>query len=89
MQAACGCNRIAVRLILVNPTRRDKVTGWFSNDPVDLVDTYRGQWRGADFEMDDALIFGIYTTPGSPSNTPPAPRLTFATRYQRLLSPYR
>ena len=89
MQAACGCNRIAVRLIIVNPARRDKVTGWFSNDPIDLVDTYRGQWRSADFEMGDALIFGIYTTPGSPSNTPPAPRLTFATRDQRLLSPYR
>ena len=73
MQVACGRHRIALRLILVNPVRRDKITGWFSNDPVDLVDTYRGQWRGADFEMGDALIFGIYTIHGSPSNTPPAP----------------
>ena len=35
--------------------------------------TYRGQWRSADFEMGDALIFGIHTMLGSPSSTPPAP----------------
>jgi hypothetical protein len=27
---------------------RDHVTGWFSNDPIDLVDTFGGQWRTAE-----------------------------------------
>lgn len=39
---------------------RDKVTGWFSSDPVELVDRYGGQWQTVEFEMGDALIFSMY-----------------------------
>ena len=66
---------------------RDKVTGWFSNDPVELVDTYGGQWRSAEFEMGDALIFGMYTMHGSLSNTTGRFRLSCDTRYQRADEP--
>jgi ectoine hydroxylase-related dioxygenase (phytanoyl-CoA dioxygenase family) len=47
---------------------RDHVEGWFSNDPVELVDKFGGQWRTAEFEMGDALIFGMFTMHGSMSN---------------------
>ncbi len=66
---------------------RDKVTGWFSNDPVELVDTYGGQWRTAEFKMGDALIFGMYTMHGSLSNTTDRFRLSCDTRYQRADEP--
>ena len=66
---------------------RDKVTGWFSNDPVKLVDTYGGQWQTAEFEMGDALIFGMYTMHGSLSNTTDRFRLSCDTRYQRADEP--
>jgi hypothetical protein len=62
---------------------RDHVTGWFSDDPVELVDTYGGQWRTAEFEMGDALIFGMFTMHGSLNNTTDAFRLSCDTRYQR------
>lgn len=62
---------------------RDKVTGWFSNDPVELVDTYGGQWQTAEFEMGDALIFGMYTMHGSLINTTDRFRISCDTRYQR------
>lgn len=66
---------------------RDKVTGWFSNDPVELVDTYGGQWQTTEFEMGDALIFGMYTMHGSLSNMTNRFRLSADTRYQRASDP--
>src|SRR5260370_30846535 len=48
---------------------RDHVTGWFSNDPIDLVDTFRGQWRTAAVRARDPLIFGIFPLDASPNNT--------------------
>ena len=66
---------------------RDKVTGWFSNDPVELVDAYGGKWRSAEFEMGDALIFGMYTMHGSLNNTTGRFRISCDTRYQRADEP--
>ncbi|MBV7333144.1 phytanoyl-CoA dioxygenase family protein [Chloroflexi bacterium TSY] len=61
---------------------RDKVTGWFSNDPVEVVDTYGGQWQTAEFQMGDVLIFGMFTMHGSLSNMTNRFRLSTDTRYQ-------
>ncbi|MEM7027963.1 MAG: phytanoyl-CoA dioxygenase family protein [Chloroflexota bacterium] len=66
---------------------RDKVTGWFSNDPVELVDTYGGQWKTAEFQMGDVLIFGMYTMHGSLSNMTNRFRISTDTRYQRASDP--
>ena len=62
---------------------RDHVTGSFSNDPLEMTNTYGGQWLSGEFEMGDALIFGMFTMHGSLNNTTNRFRLSCDTRYQR------
>ncbi len=66
---------------------RDNVVGWFSTDPVELVDSYGGQWQTTEFEMGDAMIFGMYTMHGSLRNMTHRFRLSTDTRYQRAGEP--
>jgi ectoine hydroxylase-related dioxygenase (phytanoyl-CoA dioxygenase family) len=66
---------------------RDHVEGWFSNDPVELVDKFGGQWQTAEFEMGDALVFGMFTMHGSMSNTTNRYRISCDTRYQNANEP--
>ena len=61
---------------------RDNIAGWFTNDPVEMVDTYGGQWRTAEFEAGDVLIFGMFTMHGSLTNTSDRYRISSDTRYQ-------
>jgi hypothetical protein len=61
---------------------RDHVTGAFSNDPIELVDTFGGQWRTSEFRAGDALIFGMFTMHASLNNTSNRFRLSSDTRYQ-------
>jgi ectoine hydroxylase-related dioxygenase (phytanoyl-CoA dioxygenase family) len=61
---------------------RDHVTGWFSNDPIELVDTFGGQWQTQEFRAGDALIFGMFTMHASLNNTSNRFRLSSDTRYQ-------
>ncbi|NLC59090.1 MAG: phytanoyl-CoA dioxygenase family protein [Armatimonadetes bacterium] len=63
---------------------RDEVAqGWFSNDPVELVERYGGRWLSAEFAMGDAMIFGMYLMHGSLNNSTGRFRLSCDTRYQR------
>jgi ectoine hydroxylase-related dioxygenase (phytanoyl-CoA dioxygenase family) len=62
---------------------RDRVTGWFTNDPTELVDQYGGRWLTTEFEPGDALIFGMFTMHGSLNNDTGSFRLSCDTRYQR------
>ncbi len=66
---------------------RDKVTGWFTNDPVEMIEKYGGQWQTAEFAMGDVLIFGMFTMHGSLTNTSDRYRITCDTRYQRADEP--
>jgi phytanoyl-CoA dioxygenase PhyH len=66
---------------------RDHVTGWFSNDPVEIVDRYGGQWRTAEFQAGDVLIFGMYTMHASLNNTSDRFRISSDTRYQLASEP--
>jgi ectoine hydroxylase-related dioxygenase (phytanoyl-CoA dioxygenase family) len=61
---------------------RDHVIGSFSNDPIELVDTFGGQWRTSEFRAGDVLIFGMFTMHGSLNNTSNRFRLSSDTRYQ-------
>lgn len=61
---------------------RDHVTGSFSNDPIELVDQFGGQWATAEFQAGDVLIFGMFTMHGSLNNTSNRFRLSSDTRYQ-------
>ncbi|MDE0186674.1 MAG: phytanoyl-CoA dioxygenase family protein [Candidatus Poribacteria bacterium] len=66
---------------------RDNVTGSFSNDPIELVDRYGGQWGTSSFKMGDVLIFGMFTMHGSLDNTTNRYRLSADTRFQRADEP--
>lgn len=66
---------------------RDKVTGWFSNDPLEMVEKFGGQWQTTEFQPGDALIFGMYTMHASITNTSNRYRISCDTRYQRASDP--
>lgn len=56
--------------------------GWLSNDPVELVEKFGGQWATTSFRAGDAILFGMYTMHGSLTNTTNRYRLSADTRYQ-------
>ncbi|GBC96603.1 1-deoxypentalenic acid 11-beta-hydroxylase [bacterium HR16] len=66
---------------------RDKIEGWFSKDPVELVDKFGGRWLTTEFEAGDAIIFGMFTMHGSLNNVTNTYRLSCDTRYQRADEP--
>lgn len=66
---------------------RDHVTGSFTNEPIDMVDRYGGQWGTAEFQMGDVIILGMYTMHGSITNTSNRYRLSTDTRYQLATEP--
>lgn len=66
---------------------RDKVTGWFSDDPVEIVDKFGGRWATTEYRAGDALIFGMYTLHGSLTNQTDRYRLSVDTRYQLASDP--
>ncbi len=66
---------------------RDKVTGWFSSDPYEMLEKFGGQWQTTEFQMGDVLIFGMYTMHASLTNITNRYRLTSDTRYQRADEP--
>lgn len=61
---------------------RDLVAGWFSNDPVEIVDKFGGKWRTSSFRMGDVLLFSMYTMHASTNNMSNRFRLSADTRYQ-------
>jgi hypothetical protein len=66
---------------------RDRVGGWFENDPSALVDRHGGRWATAEFRAGDALVFGMYTMHASLTNVSDRYRLTSDTRYQPAADP--
>ncbi|MBI2193043.1 MAG: phytanoyl-CoA dioxygenase family protein [Planctomycetes bacterium] len=66
---------------------RDHVAGWFSSDPVELVDRYGGQWKTHDFRAGDVLVFGMFTMHASLNNRSNRFRITSDTRYQLASEP--
>jgi len=60
---------------------RDRVAGWFTTDPVEIVDRFGGRWATSEFQPGDALIFGMYTRHASLVNVSDRFRLTSDTRY--------
>ena len=66
---------------------RDRVEGWFCNDPIELMDKYGGKWETTDFRAGDILMFGMWTIHSSTSNTTDRFRLSTDTRYQPANEP--
>jgi len=66
---------------------RDQIPGWFSNDPVEVVDRHGGKWQTTEFQAGDVIIFGMYLMHGSLKNLTNRYRLTCDTRYQLASEP--
>jgi hypothetical protein len=61
---------------------RDRVGGWFSDDPVEIVEKFGGRWQTTDFRMGDVLIFGMFTMHMSAQNQSDRWRISTDTRFQ-------
>ncbi|RAP76842.1 phytanoyl-CoA dioxygenase [Paenibacillus montanisoli] len=66
---------------------RDNAPGWFTEDPIEIVDKYGGQWATTAFEAGDAIIFGMFMMHGSLNNTTNHVRISSDTRYQPASEP--
>ena len=66
---------------------RDHHQGWFSNDPVEVVDKFGGRWATTEFQAGDALIFGMFMMHASLKNTTNRYRISSDTRYQLATDP--
>lgn len=66
---------------------RDNVEGWFSSDPLEMVDRYGGKWHTSDFKAGDVVVFGMYTMHASLVNTTNRYRLSCDVRFQRSDEP--
>jgi hypothetical protein len=66
---------------------RDNVTGWFSDDPIEIVDKFGGQWATTEFHAGDVIIFGMFMLHGSLTNTSDRYRMSVDTRYQLKSEP--
>ena len=66
---------------------RDHVTGWFTNDPLEITEKFGGQWQTTNFEAGDVLIITMHTMHGSTNNTTDRWRLSCDTRFQPASDP--
>ena len=60
---------------------RDRIedTGWFTNEPLQITGA---QWKTADFEAGDVIVFDLYTMHASTINVQDEPRLSCDVRFQ-------
>lgn len=66
---------------------RDHTRGVFTDDPLELVETYGGRWATTTFEPGDAVILTMYNLHASLRNDSDAFRLSCDTRYQPASDP--
>lgn len=66
---------------------RDRVAGWFDDDPLGIIERHGGRWLTADFQAGDVLIFGMYLMHASTTNTTTRFRLSADVRYQPAMDP--
>jgi ectoine hydroxylase-related dioxygenase (phytanoyl-CoA dioxygenase family) len=66
---------------------RDRIEGHFSNDPVEIVDKFGGQWATTSFQAGDAIFFGMHIMHASTVNTTNRYRISCDTRYQLASEP--
>ncbi|GGD51087.1 phytanoyl-CoA dioxygenase family protein [Paenibacillus nasutitermitis] len=66
---------------------RDHTEGWFSNDPLEVIEKYGGRWATSDFQAGDAILFGMFTMHSSTVNVTDHIRISCDTRYQLTSEP--
>jgi hypothetical protein len=67
---------------------RDNVEkGWFSENPIEIVENFGGQWATTPFAAGDVIIFGMFLMHASLDNVTNRYRLSADTRYQLRSEP--
>lgn len=66
---------------------RDKIAGWFSNDPLETQKKFGGRWATTNFRAGDVILFGMYLMHASTANQTNRFRLSSDTRYQLASEP--
>ncbi|MEM8857561.1 MAG: phytanoyl-CoA dioxygenase family protein [Chloroflexota bacterium] len=61
---------------------RDKVEGWFSREPLEIVEKFGGRWVTGRFAAGDVMIFGMHTMHASTTNLTNRFRLSCDVRFQ-------
>lgn len=62
-------------------------TGWFTEDPDEVIDRFGGVWRTADFRAGDILLFTMRTVHMSTTNTTRLARISCDTRWHGRSKP--
>ncbi|MCB9158861.1 MAG: phytanoyl-CoA dioxygenase family protein [Caldilineaceae bacterium] len=66
---------------------RDGIEGWFSKDPMEIVEVFGGHWLTGDFRAGDVMIFGMHTMHASTTNLTDRFRLSCDVRFQPASDP--
>lgn len=66
---------------------RDRIGGWFSNDPQEILERFGGRWLTSGFQAGDILTFGMFTMHASTTNTTDRWRLSCDVRFQPAADP--
>ena len=66
---------------------KDGTPGHFGRDPMEISDKYGGEWKTADFEMGDVIIFTMHTMHTSTKNLSDRWRISCDIRFQPEADP--
>ena len=66
---------------------RDRTEGWFTKDPMEIVEMFGGQWQTAPFFAGDAILFGMHFMHTSTTNLTNRFRLSCDVRFQPASEP--
>lgn len=67
---------------------RDRIQGWLSKDPIEIVERFGGRWSTTNFEAGDVVIFSVFILHASLANTSSKFRLSTDARYQLAAEPF-
>ncbi len=66
---------------------RDHTAGWFTRDPMEIVEKFGGQWATTSYRMGDVILFGMFTMHASTTNLTDRYRLSCDIRFQPAADP--
>ena len=66
---------------------RDLIEGWFTKDPMEIVEKFGGQWMTSEFQAGDVILFGMHTMHASTTNLTNRFRLSCDIRFQPMNDP--
>ena len=66
---------------------RDNTDGWFTKDPMEIVEKFGSSWYTTEFRAGDVMIFGMHTMHASTTNLTNRFRLSCDVRFQPASEP--